>query len=404
MHARLEAGGWEITILSVLQLPFEQAHPVQFASGLRELQASGVVHRVRTEAGDSAWLITSHAEVARLYGDERLGLSHPEPDMAARPHESALFGGPQRNFDSEHADHARKRALLQPHFTPKRMQALRPRIDALTARLLDEMAAKGPPLDLHAAVALPLPVLVICELLGVPYEDREQFRAWITDGANARDRSRSEQGLSRLFAYGRQLVVNKRREPGDDVVSRLCAAEGVSAEEAADLSMGLLWAGHETTVIQIGLGVLLLLANPQQWRALAHEPALASNAVEETLRAARRGRGVIPRYARTDLEISGVTIKAGDLVLLGIGAANHDPSVFVDPERVDIARRAVGHLTFGHGSRYCIGAPLARIELCAVFSQLACRFPTMRLAVGVEELTQQTDTLFGGLTELPVLW
>ena len=386
------------------QLPFEQAHVLQLASGLLELQAKGVIHRVRTAVGDPAWLITRHAEVQRLYDDDRLGMSHPEPDTAARAHESALFGGPLRNFDTEQADHTRKRALLQPHFTPKRLQALRPAVDALTTRLLDEMAANGQPADLHAAVALRLPLLVLCELLGVPHEDSEQLRAWTTDGANTCDRARSERGLSQLSNYSKQLVAHKRRDPGDDVISRLCATEGLSDDEAARVSTGLLWAGYESTVPRIGFGALLLLAHREQWHALVQDPALAAKAVEETLRAARSGTAVIPRYARTDIEIDGVTVKAGDLVLLGIGAANHDPSVFADPDRVDITRKPAGHLTFGHGGRFCMGAPLARIELIAVFSQLASRFPAMRLAVDVEELKLRTDVLFGGLVELPVRW
>jgi cytochrome P450 len=381
-------------MVAVPQLPFEQAHPLQFPPGLRELQAKGVVHRVRTPVGDPAWLVTGHAEVLRLYDDDRLGVAHPQPDTAARMYESARFGGPMSNFATEHADHARKRALLQPHFTPKRLQALRPRVDALTTRLLDDLAAKGSPADLRTAVAVPLPVLVICELLGVPQEDSEQFCAWIIDASNTHHGARSEQGLGQLFGYCQQLVARKRREPGDDVISRLCATEGVSDDEAARLATGLLWAGHGSPVPHIGLGALLLLA---------HDPALASNAVEETLRAGS-STDVFPRYARTDLELDGVTIKAGDLVLMNIGAANHDPSVFADPDRVDITRRALGHLTFGHGGRYCIGAPLARIELHAVLSQLASRFPAMRLAMGVEELALRTEMLFGGLVELPVRW
>jgi cytochrome P450 len=395
---------WEVVMVTVAQLPFAQAHPLQFAPRLRELQANGVVHRVRTAVGDPAWLVTGHAEVQRLYDDERLGLSHPEPDTAARTHEGAIFGGPMGNFATEPADHARKRALLQPQFTPKRLHALRPTVDALTARLLDELAAKGPPADLHATVAWPLPILVLCELLEVLYRDSEQFCAWITDVANNRDRARSEQGRSRLLAYCQQLVANKRREPGDDVISRLCATEGVSDDEAADLSINLLCAGYGSTTSHIWLGALMLLADSEQWRALARDPALASKAVEETLRSARWGEFVFPRYARTDLEIDEVSIKAGDLVLLSIGAANHDPLVFADPDRVDITRRATGHLTFGHGARYCMGAPLARAELGAVFSQLASRFPTMRLAVSVEELRPRTGMLFGGLPELPVVW
>jgi cytochrome P450 len=386
------------------QLPFARAHPLQFAPLLRELQAKGVVHRVLTEVGDSAWLVTGHAEVQRLYGSDQLGQSHPEPGAAARMHESAIFGGPMGNFATEPADHSRKRALLQPLFTAKRLQALRPRVDALTAGLLDELAAKGPPADLHATVAWPLPLLVICELLGVPYDDSEQFCAWISDITNTRDRARSQQGRNQLLAYGQRLIARKRREPGDDVISRLCAIPGVSDDEAAQLSTGLLFAGYENTTAHIWLGALLLLTNPEQWRAIAHDPALVSNAVEETLRAARWGEGVFPRYARTDLEIDGVTIKAGDLVLLSVGAANHDPSVFADPDRLDITRRAAGHLTFGHGARYCIGAPLARIELNAVFSQLASRFPTMRLNVDVEGLRLRPGRLFGGLPELPVRW
>jgi pentalenolactone synthase len=387
-----------------LQLPFEQAHPLQVAPQLCELQARGTIHRVRTEVGDPAWLVVHHPDVRRLLDDDRLGRAHPEPETAARTGESALFGGPLGNFATEHADHARMRALLQPHFTPRHMRALRSRVETLTTQLVDELAEQRPPADLHARLAIPLPILVICELLGVPYEDRDRFRTWSNDAANTRDHARSERGLTQLYAYGRQLVAIKRREPTDDVISRLCATEGVSDDEAAELSMALLFAGHETTVVQIGLSAVLLLANPDQWQALVDEPALVPNAIEETLRASRRGGGVMPRYARTDLEVGGVTIKTGELVLLEIGAGNHDPAVFVAADRVDVTRSGTSHLAFGYGAHYCLGAPLARIELQTVFAQLVSRFPTLRLAVGVEELTMRPDALAGGLTELPVRW
>ena len=387
-----------------LQLPFEQAHPLQVAPQLRELQARGTIHRVRTEVGDPAWLVMHHPDVRRLLDDDRLGRAHPEPETAARTGESALFGGPLGNFATEHADHARMRALLQPHFTPRHMRALRSRVETLTTQLIDELAEQRPPADLHARLAIPLPILVICELLGVPYEDRDRFRAWTTDAANTRDHGRSERGLTQLYDYGRQLVAVKRLQPTDDVISRLCATEGVSDDEAAELSMALLFAGHETTVVQIGLSAMLLMANPEQWQALVDEPALVPNAIEETLRASRRGGGVMPRYARTDLEVGGVTIKTGELVLLEIGAGNHDPAVFVAADRVDVTRSGTSHLGFGYGARYCLGAPLARIELQTVFAQLVSRFPTLRLAVNVEELTMRPDALAGGLTELPVRW
>jgi cytochrome P450 len=386
------------------QLPFEQTHPLRLAPRARELQAAGSVHRVRTAVGDEAWLITDYARVRQLLDDDRLGRSHPEPDTAARMGDSALFGGPLGDFATEHADHARMRALLQPHFSAKRMRTLRPRIETLATGLLDDLAEHGSPADLHAALAVPLPVLVICELLGVPYEDRDQFRAWTADAANTRDRARSERGLAELFGYGQKLVARKRAAPADDVISRMCAAEDLPDDAVAGLSMGLLFAGHETTVVQIGLGMLLLLTNLDSWQSLVDDPGLVDSAVEELLRAPSRGGGGIPRYARTDLEVDGVHIEAGELVLLDIGTANHDPRVYGDPDRVDIVNATTSHLSFGHGARYCAGAPLARIELRVVLGQLVARFPTLRLDVELDEVTMRRDVLAGGLVELPVRW
>ncbi|MGH3392175.1 MAG: cytochrome P450 [Actinomadura sp.] len=387
-----------------VQLPFEQAHPLQPAPLLRRLQAEGQIHPIRTAVGDQAWLITGYEEVRRLLSDDRLGRSHPDPASAARTGESALFGGPLGGYDTEHADHARMRSLLQPHFSPGRMRALRPRIEALTSDLLDELARREQPADLHEALALPLPILVICELLGVPYQDRDRFCSWTQAAADVRDRARSEQGLADLFGYGQQLVEHKRHDPGDDVISRLCATDEVADDEIAMLSMALLFAGHETTVVAIGMGALLLLTNPGQWRALHDDPTLIATAVEEILRAPGNGGGGIPRYARTDLELDGVLVRAGELVLLDNGAANHDAAVFADPDDVDITRRDAAHLAFGHGARYCIGAPLARIELHAVFSQLVPRFPAMRLGVPIDELQINRDVLTPGPAELPVTW
>jgi len=388
------------------QLPFHQNRPLEVPAGLRGLQSRGPIHRVRTSQGHEAWLVTDYTQARRLLDDDRLGRSHPQPDTAARTGESALFGGPLGNFDTEAADHARMRALLQPHFSPKHLRALVSRVETLTVGLLDDLDEDGPPADLQAKLALTLPILVICELLGVPYADRDQFRAWTQDAGNVCDRARSERGLAELFGYGMALVERKRAHPEDDVMSRLGAIDGVSDSEAASMSMFLLFAGHETTVVQIGLGTLALLTNPEQWRALLDNAALIPNAVEELLRATSTGGGVggVPRYARTDFDIDGVAIHTGDLVLLDIGSANHDSSVFDDPNRTDVARKGAAHLTFGYGSRYCIGAPLARIELKTVFAQLIPRFPSMRLAVDPATLTVRSDVLAGGLAELPVSW
>jgi len=388
------------------QLPFRQTHPLKLAPKLRGLQSRGTIHRVRTAVGHQAWLVTDYTQVRRLLDDDRLGRSHPEPATAARTGESALFGGPLGHFATEAADHTRMRALLQPHFSPKHLRTLQSSVEALTAGLLDELAEQGPPADLHAKLALPLPILVICELLGVPYRDRDQFRAWTLDAANVCDPARSARGLGELYRYGMTLVKQKRAHPRDDVISRLCATDGVSDDEVATLSMALLFAGHETTVVQIGLQALLLLCSPRLWRTLLDNPALIPHAVEELLRVTATGGGVggVPRYARTDFEIDGVAIHAGDLVLLDIGAANHDPAVFPDSDGADIARTQAAHLTFGYGARYCIGASLARIELKTVFSQLIPRFPSMRVTVDPTTLTVRDDVLTGGLAELPVSW
>lgn len=386
------------------QLPLPQDHPLEVSPELRTLQSRGPIHRVRTRVGHRAWLVTDYAAVRHLMDDDRLGRSHLHPEAAARTGDSALFGGPLGDFDTEAADHARLRALLQPHFSPRHMRALQPRVEALATGLLDELADHGPPADLHAKLAVPLPVLVICELLGVPYEDRDQFRGWVADASCVTDHPRSERGLADLFGYGMALVKRKRAHPGDDVISRLCATDGVSDVEAATRSMHLLFAGHETTVTQIGLGVSLLLANRGQWQALLADPGLIPSAVEELLRAASTAGVGIPRYARADFQLAGVTIRAGDLVLLDIGAANHDPAVFGDPRRLDVTRRDAPHLSFGYGPRYCIGAALARLELNTVFASLLCRFPSMRLTADAADLRLRADALAGGLVELPVSW
>jgi len=386
------------------QRPVPQTSPPGPASPTA--QSHRPIQRIRTSVGDEAWLVTDYTQVRRLLDDDRLGRSHPHPEIAARTGQSALFGGPLGNFDTEAEDHARFRRLLQPHFSPRHMRLLVPRVEALTAGLLDDLADHGPPVDLHAKLALPLPILVICELLGVPYGDRDQFRTWTQDAANMLDPARSERGLTQLYDYGMTLVEHKRARPADDVISRLCAIDDVADDEAATAAMGLLFAGHETTVVAIGLGTLLLLTTSGQWRALLDNPALIPDAVEELLRAAAFGGDVggIPRYARTDLKIDGVAIRAGDLVLLDIEGANHDPAVFSDPDHVDITRKHAAHLTFGHGAHYCIGAPLARIELNTVFAQMIPRFPSMHLAVDAATLTMRDDVLAGGLVELPVSW
>ncbi|MCL7382272.1 cytochrome P450 [Streptomyces sp. 35G-GA-8] len=385
------------------QLPFEQTNVLRLAPGLRTLQSRGAVHRVRTAEGDEAWLVTGHAWVRQLLDDDRLGRSHPDPEAAAKDPGSALLAGLLGDFAT---DHARLRALLEPHFSPERMQALRPHVEKLTGQLLDALAGQKPPVDLRQALALSLPIQVMCEWLGVPHEDKDRFGGWTQDAANVGDPVRSKQGMGELFGYCRQLVADKRRDPGDDVISRICATEGINDNEVIGLTALLLFGGYETTVARIGTCVSLLLANPEQWQALLHDPGLIPGAVEETLRMSMPNphNGGMPRYALTDFEIDGVTIRTGDFVLLNIIAANHDETAFADPGRVDVTRDTTGSLMFGHGAHYCVGAMLARMQLRVVLTQLVARFPTLRLAVGAQELRLRHNTLIGGLIQLPVTW
>jgi pentalenolactone synthase len=375
------------------------------------------LRRVTTRAGDPAWLVTEYDTVKTLLADPRLGRSHPEPERAARYSESAIFGQAAGSPATEQAEHTWMRKLLSPSFSARRMAGLRPRVQEMADGLFDEMSQKTPPVDFHEAVSFPLPALVICELLGVPYEDREDFRRWSDDAGDMTDGPRSRSGLAQLREYMRKLVDRKRRHPAEDVVSDLAAAQGQSQGAFADedlsaLAAGLLFAGHETTVAAIDRGVLLLLQNPGQRKALERDPALVSRTVEEILRhplptRAPRPEGEpqgVPRWANADIQVGDVTVPAGDLVLLSVQQANLDDRVFHDPAAFDATREDNPHLTFGHGPRFCIGAPLARIELQVVFGTLFDRFPGLRLAVPAEELRPRSNLLTGGLAEIPVTW
>jgi len=401
----------EIAMVVAAQLPFEQANPLLVAPRLRELQAQGAVHRVLTDVGDSAWLVTRHAEVRRLLDDDRLGRSHREPDTAARTGESALFGGPLGNFATEHTDHQRLRALLQPHFTPKHMRALRPRIEALATGLLDELAEHGPPADLHAVLALPLPILVICELLGVPYADRASFQVW-TGGLMSTTALTPEQRAGHvhdLSTYMAGLVGQRRREPTDDLLGALVLArdedDRLTERELISLAMTLLAGGHETTANQIANSVYLLLTHPDQLALLRSRPDSMPGAAEELMRfvplAATAGT---PRYATADVELTGGTVRAGDAVLVFVPAANRDPRVFPDPDRLDVTRVPGAHLALGHGAHHCLGAGLARMELQVALGSLLERFPGLRLAVDKDDLRWKAGTLVRGPVALPVAW
>jgi len=374
---------------------------------------STAIRRVTTLAGDSAWLVTNYDDGKALLSDPRLGISHAEPEHAARVSPSA-FGGPMGN-PTEAAEFTRMRRLFAPAFSTRRMTSLRPRVRAIITGLLDAMAGHAQPVDFHEIVSFPLPALVICELLGVPYADREDFRRWADDAAHLVDTARSQAGLTQLRVYMRTLVERKKAQPDEDFISDLVAVAtadpGLTVDGIVTFSVVLLLAGYETTMAAIDRGVFLLLTHPEQADALRHDPELSTPAVEEILRILlpTRASGAeqpigLPRYANTDFTFGGVTIHTGELVMLGLRVANLDEQIFPEPTRFDVHRKRNPHLTFGHGPHFCPGASLARIELETLFPALLNRFPTLRLAVPVESLRERNELLDGSLAELPVTW
>lgn len=395
------------TAADIPSIPFDQPEILELPPQAREVQAGCPIARVRTPTGDQAWLVTGYEEVRQIYADERLGMSHRTPDTAPRLGASLLLGGPNGDFETQPAERLKARGRLAPYFSPKRMRDFRPRVEALTDELLADIGKKGSPADLHTDLSVLLPVTVVCELLGVPVEERLQFRAWTEAVADVADRERSLGALTDLLGYTRELVARKRAHPEDDVISGLCADEGGTIDDGyiSFLAAMLMFAGHETTVVRIDHGVLLMLAHPEQREALAADPAKLPGAVEEILRTVVHG-GVREtlRWAREDISVGDVTIASGDLVLLYSAAANRDESVFENPCDFDISRAAKQHLTFGFGSHYCLGAPLARLELEAVFSRIFQKFPGLRLAVPVDQLQVRREVLTGGIKALPVEW
>lgn len=394
------------------QLPFPTPDPLGLAPALAPLREHTPITRVRTRTGDEAWLVTAHEQVRALLADPRLGRSHPEPETAARLHDGVLLGGPSRDPENEQESHQRMRRLLAPAFSARRMRALDEHVRELVATLIDDLLRRDRPADVHDALSVPLPTLVICELLGVPYADRDRFRVW-SEQTGSFDGESSRAGITALGTYVYELLAAKRESPGEDVLSDLVAAQRedptLSDLTVTGIATALLFAGHETTVNRIDSGIL---------RLFPHEgpggpaPGSASDGgvagfVEEILRlpgpGSGRGGGLI-RYASAEVAIGDVVIAPGDAVVLSIGAANQDPSVFDAPETLDVARTPNPHLGFGHGAHHCVGASLARVELRAVFAALPERVPTLRVAVPLDGLRLREDNLTGGLTELPVSW
>ncbi|MFF1418096.1 cytochrome P450 [Streptomyces sp. NPDC058280] len=382
----------------------QQQSVLRLSPLLRELQAENPVCKVRTPAGDEGWLVTRHAELKELLRDERLGRAHATPATAPRyVHNPFLDMLVSDDAELARKLHTETRALLTPNFSARRVLNMMPKVEAIAEGVLQNFIAQGPPADLHSQFSLPFSLAVLCELIGVPTEDHGLLVSHLSRMGGLDDPDTVQGGQQDLFGYLVELAGRKRAEPGDDVISRLCVSEP-SDERIGPVAAGVLFAGLEAVASHVDLGVVLFTLYPEQRAAAMSDPKLMAGAVEEILRSAKAGGSVLPRYATDDVEISGVTIRTGDLVLLDFTLSNFDTRVFDEPELFDITRSPNPHLTFGHGMWHCIGAPLARMQLRTAYTLLFTRLPELSLALPVEELQVLGGQLSAGLTELPVSW
>jgi len=358
--------------------------------------------------GLTGLLASSYDEVRAVLGDPRFGSNR----RVVRPGDSTTDESPLPPpapgmfIMMDAPEHTRYRRLLTGQFTVRRMRQLTPLVEQFVTERLDAMADVEGPVDLVRAFALPIPSLVICELLGVPYADRERFQrdsaAMINLGTSAEAAQRATVSINQLI---HQLVLTKRAEPTDDLLSDLVQAGDLTDEELTNVGTLLLIAGHETTANMIALGTMCLLENPEQLAALRADPTLMDGAVEELLRYLTIVQFGPRRTAHKDVELNGRQIKAGTTVLTSVVSANRDATHFPgDPDAFDVRRPNSPHLAFGHGIHQCLGQQLARVEMKVALSALFDRFPTLRLAVPAKDVPMRDDMIIYGVHALPVTW
>ena len=353
--------------------------------------------------------------LASRYDDVRAVLADPRfgaPRFALRPGDSIPDEtpvpppAPGMFIMMDAPEHTRFRRLLMGQFTVRRMRQLTPRVEQFVAERLDEMARAEGPVDLVRVFALPIPSLVICELLGVPYADREQFQrnsaTMVSLGSTAEAAQRATMAINQHI---HQLVLAKRAEPTDDLLSDLVQVGELTDEELAGVGTLLLIAGHETTANMIALGTMCLLENPDQLAALRADPALMDDAVEELLRYLTILQFGTRRMAHEDIKLGSYQIKAGTTMLVSMASANRDAAHFPgDPDTFDVRRPSRSHLAFGHGIHMCLGQQLARVEMKVALSRLFDRFPNLRLAVPAKDVPMRDDMIIYGVHSLPVTW
>lgn len=393
----------------VQALPLTRTSRFDPADGLKELREQSPVRRFDYPDGHQGWLVTGHAAARAVFADPRFSsrrelqhfpIPHPFMNEKMAPAEPGSFP------EMDAPEHTRYRKLLQGEFTARKLAKLTPRIERMVEDHLDAMEQAGPPVDFVQAFSLAIPSLVICELLGVPYEDRAQFqqRALVMVNMDSTPEQTMEAlGLFREFVH--ELVLAKRAEPTDDLLGNLAAGSDLTDEELTTIGLSLLFAGHGLTGNMLGLGTFALLDHPDQLDALLADPGLIDNAVEELLRFLTIIHIGPTRTALEDIELEGVLIKEGETVTLNLPSANRDPERFEQPDVLDFKRPgARAHVSLGHGLHQCLGAELARVQMRIAYPALFRRFPDLRLAVAADEVPMRDRMAFYGVHKLPVEW
>lgn len=378
--------------------------PFDPPSELARLREQRPLTRMVYPDGHVGWLATSHEVVRAVLADNRFSVRYELMHLPFPGAPAEIPPAPPGDMTGMDApEHTRFRQLLAGKFTVRRMRLLTERVEEVCAELLDAMAEHGPPADLVTAFAQPVPAAMICELLGVPYADNEFFqRQALTLTSHATTMEEKGAAMTALYGYLNELVLAKRAEPTDDLLSDLTTSD-LDDVELSGLGAFLLGAGLDTTSNMLGLGTFALLTNPEQIDALRTGWATVDQAVEELLRyltIAHTGG----RVALTDVELGGELIRAGETVTLSLQAADRDPARYPDPDTLDLSRHAAGHVALGYGSHQCLGQQLARVEMRVAFPALFERFPALRLAVDPADVPLRTDSNLYGVHELPVTW
>jgi cytochrome P450 len=391
-------------------LAIRRGCPFAEPDGYDEIRGNGPVSRVRLGSGAESWAVSSYREAREMLASDAFSVDRQHPNFPQLvPGLTGDVGFRASIGEMDPPEHGQARRAINGEFTQRRIEAMRPGIQKMVDELIDAMLAGPKPVDLVTALALPVPTIMICELLGVPDEDRATFQArsatMIDLFTPPPDRMAA---IGALLGYIDQLVTDKEDNPTDDLIGRQVqkarANGGVDHKALVELALTLLVAGHESTANMISLGVVALLEHPEQLRLIQREPERMPTAVEELLRYCSLLNPVAYRVVRSDITLGDVLLRAGDSVVALGTSVNRDPEVFQDPDRLDLERTEGRHLAFGYGVHLCIGQHLARAELCIVFETLFRRIPDLRLAVAVEQLSFKSEASAYGLNSLPVTW